>query len=358
MNKKLSLVLSEKIKYTFLVLSCFGMCVLLSLWAPESKNGVSHALNICTQTVIPSLFPFLFLSSFMAESGIFERKFKLSEKISNFLFSLPQCATAVFIMSCLGGFPVGAKMTKQLYEKGVISQNQSQRLLLFCVNPGPAFAVGILGETFFGNKNIGYIIYFSVLLSNFILGILSRFLSDFDSGGTYDKVHSDIPSAFFKAGSVCASSMIGICTFVIIFACFESVLEAAISNRTVIDVLSGTLEVTTGCERLAKFSSIPLIAGVTAWGGISVHCQIYDCIKKSGLDMKLFFTSRLVSAGLSAIISDFLLKLFPQEINAVSVSAGISSPVSESSFSVSIAMLLTSCVFLVSDYSFNSKRKY
>lgn len=358
MKKKVIMTIGEKIKFVFLFASCFGMCIVLSFWSLESKSGVSHALSVCAETVIPSVFPFMFLSSFMSESGIFDCKFKIGDKISNFLFRLPQCASAVFVMSCLGGFPIGGKMTKQLYERGAISQNQAERLLLFCVNPGPAFAVGILGETFFGNKNIGYIIYSSVLASNLFIGVLSRFLSDLGDGDTYEKATPDIPSAFFRAGSLSASSTVGVCTFVIIFACLESVLEAAISNETVVDVLSGILEVTTGCERLAKFSSVPLISGITAWGGLSVHCQIYDCIKKSGLDMKLFLTSRLLSAGISAIISDILLKLFPQEINVVSVSAGISSLVSESSFSVSIAMLLTSCVFLVSDYSFNSRRKY
>lgn len=348
---------ADKLKYSVLVSVCLLFCVLLTVYAPQSKSGVSQALSICSQTVIPSLFPFIFLSCFMIESGVFNRNFKLLNRLSFALFNQPQCAVGVFVMSALGGFPVGGKMTKQLYEKEYLTQNQAKRLLLFCVNPGPAFAVGVLGLSLFGSVKIGYIIYSSIVISNITIAFFSRFIADFEEAKAPERVKSELYGAFVRSGSNAASSIISVCAFVLVFACLESLLDAVIDSETAVDVLSGTLEVTTGCERLARFSSPPLLAGVTAWGGISVHCQIADCIKKVGLDVKLFLTARLLSASMSLVICDALLKLFPTEIAALSASAGISATVSESSFPISIAMLLTSCVFLIGDYSFISRRK-
>lgn len=348
---------TDKIKYSILVFFCLTFCVLLTVYAPQSKNGISQALEICSKTVIPSLFPFMFLSSFMSESGIFNKNFKVADKITKAVFNLPQTAFAVFIMSGLGGFPVGGKMTKQLYERGYLTQNQAQRLLLFSVNPGPAFTFSVIGLSLFGNIKIGYIVYASILISNFIIALLSRFISDSDTVGSMNNERHELYTAFVRSGSNAATSMVSICTFVLIFSCLESVLSGLIDNETVIDVLSGTLEVTTGCERLARFSSVPLIAGITAWGGVSVHCQIADCIKKTGLDLKLFLTARLLSAGMSSVICDFLFKIFPTEIYALAANANVTSVMSETSFPISVAMLLTCCVFLIGDYSFNSKRK-
>lgn len=348
---------NEKLRYSFLVIGCLTLCVMLTVYAPQSKNSISDSLAVCSKTVIPSLFPFMFLSSFMAESGVFGKSFKLSDKLSRVFFKQPQCALGVFLLSTLGGFPVGGKMTKQLYEKGRLTQNQARRLMLFCVNPGPAFTINILGLSLLGSTKLGLIIYSSIVLSNLIIAFLSRFLADCEEEVSCESERIPLYSAFVRSGSDAASSIIGICTFVLVFSCLAGLIEALISSETVNDVLIGTLEVTTGCERLARFSSAPLLAGVTAWGGISVHCQIADCIKKTGLDLKLFLTARIVSAGLSAVICDLILKLFPTEIPTVAASASITSVMSESSFPISVAMLLTCCVFLIGDYSVNSRRK-
>ncbi len=349
---------ADTLKYSVLVFICLSFCILLTVYAPQSKSGVSQALVICSKTVIPSLFPFMFLSGFMTQSGIFNIKVRIFEKMSNFLFGLPQCALGVFFISALGGYPVGGKMTKQLYENGYLTQNQAQRLLLFCVNPGPAFAVSIVGLSLLGNVKLGYILYFSVLISNIIIAFLTRFIADSEIAVTVPNEKTDLYSAFVRSGSAAATSIVSVCTFIIIFSCFENILSSLINNDTVTDVLSGTLEVTTGCERLARFSSVPLLSGVTAWGGISVHCQISDCIKKTGLDLKLFLTSRILCAGLSSVISDLLLKAFPTEVSVFAPKSIVSSAASETSFPISVAMLLTCCVFLIGDYSFNSRRKY
>ncbi|MDD6022417.1 MAG: hypothetical protein ACI4GA_06875 [Acutalibacteraceae bacterium] len=347
----------DRLRYFTLVAGCLVFCVLLTVYAPQSKSGVSAALSVCSKTVIPSLFPFMFLSGFMIESGVFNRSFKLLDRLSTAVFKQPQCALSVFAMSIIGGFPIGGKMTKQLYEKGYLTQNQAQRLLLFCVNPGPAFTVSVLGLSFLGEIKLGYIIYASIIFSNLVIAVLSRFLSDCEESKAPENLRPDIYSAFVRSGSGAAASIVSVCTFVLIFSCLGSILECLTDNDTAIDVISGALEVTTGCERLAVFSSAPLLAGVTAWGGISVHCQIADCIRKTGLDIKLFLTSRILSAAISLVSCDLLLKIFPVEISALAANAGISPAVSESSFPVSVAMLLTSCAFLIGDHSFKSKRK-
>lgn len=358
MKRKIEYIKTDKLKYSFVAFSCIVLCVLLTVYAPESKDGVSRALCICSQTVIPSLFPFMLLSNFLVECGLFSKDIKLLDRITKKLFRLPSCSVGVFLLSALGGFPVGGKMTKSLYEKGDITQNQAQRLLLFCVNPSLSFSAVFLGLSLFGNMNLGLIMYSSVIISNIIIAFLTRYISDFEDTVRTESKKPDIALSFVRSGSACASSMISICTFVIAFACLESVFEALIENEAVIDFLSGTFEVTTGCQRLAVFSSAPLLSAVTAWGGVSVHCQIADCIKKTGLDVKLYITSRIVSAGLSAVICDILLKIFPEEIKAVSVALRFYGAVSETSFPISVAMLLTCCVFLAGDYSVNSRRKY
>ena len=55
-------------------------------------------------------------------------------------------------MSLIGGFPIGAKMTAELYCDGRLTENQAQRLNMFCMNAGPAFTVTAVGVSMLSSR--------------------------------------------------------------------------------------------------------------------------------------------------------------------------------------------------------------
>ena len=357
-------VLSKKenllynLKYMALFFICLLVSVMMILYADEAKNSVYYALNICFQTVIPSLFPFLFLSAFIANTNILNRKFRLLDKISMKIFKLPSKCISVFILSLIGGFPVGAKTVKTMLENKSITENQAQRLLLFCVNPGPAFAVTAVGLSLLSNKNTGMIIYLSIALSNFIIAIFSRILDD---GSVIENAENkndiNIAFSFVKSGNEAANSCLGICGYVLLFSCLVSMLHILIENEQTVDILSGLLEVTSGCEKLSTYGNIPLLAGIIAWGGISVHFQIMDCIHKTGLKLKMFLTARIISSALSIVLCHGLLTLFPEAVNVSLIKSDFNIAPAQGSFPVSAAMLMTCFLFLIGDYTIKYKIK-
>lgn len=345
------------LKYVVIVSVLFFFGIMLIVNYEICKSSILHGLYLCSQTLIPSLFPFMFLASFITNSGLLESSSEFLNRITYKTSGLPYCSVAVFILSAIGGFPVGPRMVKELYENKSITENQANRLLLFCINPSPAFAINTLGVSLFSSKKTGIIIYLSVVLSNVILSLFTKCLDDKKTAEAPERKPVKISSSFVKAGNDASSAMIKICAYVILFSAFISLIASFIENQHILNFFYGLTEVTLGCEVLSKLNNIPLIAGIIAWSGIAVHFQIMDCIETTHTDLRLFFTSRIVSASISVIICDALLKRFPVQASAISQTADVRIATNETSLPVSIAMLLTCFLFLVGDYTINSRIK-
>ena len=89
-----------------------GSMVVLIAYPEKMATGIADGLLICGNILIPSLFPFTVLAMFFIESNILQRHLK-----TPIMFSL-----FVFLLSIIGGYPVGAKIISSSYQKGILSR--------------------------------------------------------------------------------------------------------------------------------------------------------------------------------------------------------------------------------------------
>ena len=322
-------------------------------------KGVSNALNVCAQNVIPSLFPFLFLSSFISKSGIIKFKGRFMSSAFKKLFGAESECLGVILLSALGGFPVGAKTAESFLDSGNISERTAKRLVLSCANPSPSFAISAVGFSLFSSKRLGLIIYASVVISNLIIFVLSRYIFDRNASVNRNQAEKDteISSSFVSAGKTASDSMISICTYVILFSCFCEIIRVFIASEEAIAFICSVFEVTSGTVLLASLGNVPLIAGVIGWGGISVLCQILGTAKRVKLNIKLLFASRALSAFLSVLICDILMRIFPTATGVIKISESVNIISNEKNIAVSLMMLLSCFIFLIGDYRIVRSKK-
>lgn len=294
---------------------------LLLLCYPEAAvHGVKKGVTACLDILIPTLFPFLFLSQLAMELKIFNIKNKAVSRFTQKVFAFPGKALAIIALSLIGGFPLGAILTKTAYEKGEISISQGQRLLLFCVNPGPSFALSTIGYAMYGSKNIGLIVYFSSVISSLIIGVLSRFLS-FDeyiveSNGTQDKKIS-LPYAVNEAVNSSLKGIVNICVWVVVFSCIGELTKKFGFSENTLDFIYMITEVTNGVYRAASNYDLPIVCAVIGFAGFCLHIQVLPSLMRLKLKYRYFLVSRIVAASFNCIICYFLLDLFPQSVTTV-----------------------------------------
>ena len=103
---------------------------------------------------------------------------KFFKKPFNFIFRTNAYGIVPLILGILGGYPIGAKTIAEFYKEEKLSQNDAERLLYWCINPSPAFAISAVGTFMLGNTTSGFILYCSCILASLTLGFFCRYLSN------------------------------------------------------------------------------------------------------------------------------------------------------------------------------------
>lgn len=318
-------------------------------------NGVTEGLKICFNVILPSLFPFMVVSSYIVKSEALSFLYKIFYPLTKFVLHLPLCTVPAIIMGLVGGFPVGAKMTFLLLEKGQITKNQAQRLCMFCVNGGPAFVITAVGVNMLGSAKAGVIIFASLCISSLILGFATSFFDDKKDVKFHIENSAQSPLAALSASVTDGvQSILGICAWVVLFSGLTECIKSIGMSDEAYSGLVSVLEVTKGCTLIAGEMGIPVLAAALGFSGFCVHCQIFSYIKMAGLKYSHFFVSRVLCAALSAVICHLLLLIFPVDITT----AVMNQDITVSAFSVSLpAFIALTIMCIVMIFDIDSKKK-
>lgn len=306
---------------TLIIVSAIGVCLII--YPNATTDGIKKGFLLLGNNLIPSLFPFMVLSSYVSQSNIAEIISKFFEKPFNWFFKTSGYGIIPFILGFLGGYPVGAKTVVEFYENGKISQNDACRLLYWCINPSPAFAITAVGTFMLGNITSGLFIFISCLLSSLTLGFFTRFISNNEifEINTLQKANKE--NLFVKSVAKGSEGMFSVCGWVLTFCVLSALCGVLNIPSTISTIINSVGEVTTGCKNAAASGlSLPVIAGILGFGGFAVICQCatYSAICK--VHIKYLICSRLINSAISAIYCSLLCNFFPQAEN-VSVTMNV-----------------------------------
>lgn len=357
------LYLCKTILLCLIIIAC---ALGILLFPNDVRNGASSGISYCLYTLVPSLFPFMVLSSFIIHSGISKFIGKLLQPVIQFLFYLPGSAGSVIIMSMIGGYPVGARGCMSLLEQGAITQKQAQRMLYFCVNAGPAFIISVVGSTLLQNVLIGLLMFFSQIAAMLAIGITLGIIARFKK----EPCHTVIPSERSSQSPLVESTLhaskglMNMSAFVILFSAFLSLLHATgiaqgicqlllrlhIPAPIAASIVSLLTEITSGCVDTASLNApIALVAFGLGFGGFCVHFQIFAATLKCGVSKLKFIAFRFIHGIIAALVTMLFLPLFPQPTAYVfqNTSEQISGIISYS-WPAGIALVACCAIFLFS----------
>lgn len=304
----------ETVIYTLTAGIMFFIGFMLIRYPDSATRGVTDGIELCLSTLVPSLFPFMFVSCFLLESGILNRTEGAFSFVGRRIFGLPGYCVPVIFFSMIAGLPVGARFTEELYNKRMITKAQGQRMLFFCMNPGPAFVITWVGYKMLGSRELGIIIYVSLIISSLLIGILSVPVWSDDEkieNISTEKAKPDIALSVVRAVTQSSRNVFSICAWVVLFSCFIELIKVFGFSENTENFLLAITEVTNGCKRCAEIYPAPIIAGIIGFGGLCAHMQVSSSIVSLRLEYKYFISARILNAGISVLVSVFFLKCFP-----------------------------------------------
>ncbi|MBQ9919486.1 MAG: hypothetical protein IJO49_01530, partial [Clostridia bacterium] len=197
-----------------------------------ASHGALNGLKIACYIIIPSIFPFTVCSVFFQKSGGLLWVSGKLNKITKAIFNLSGTEFSVILLSLLGGYPIGAKITDELYRTNVIDKSTSKRLLSFSVNPSPAFIISVVGGSVLNSVSAGVMLFISNLTACFILSRLFTLKPKKKTVQISMPISSEVSvsDAFVESVRSAAEITINICAFVVLFASVAEILKLALSG--------------------------------------------------------------------------------------------------------------------------------
>ena len=321
---------------------CLGLALLLAtlalmFWPKDSMAAARDGLTLCYNVIIPSLFPFFVLSALVVDLGLAGHLGRALEGIMRPLFNVPGACAPALALGFVGGYPVGARTALQLYQKGMCTKTEAERLLAFCNNSGPAFILGVVGAGVFASSKVGVLLYLAHAAASVCVGLVFRFYKAGKRRGEPRRVGPRFEAARFTAaftGAIRDSflSTLNICAFVVFFTVvirlffLSGVLPGlagllgrllgplGFSRAWAERLLTGVLEVSSGVSSLtggALSGRLSMAAFMLGWAGLSVHCQVLAFLGDSGLSMGTYLWGKLLHGLFSAALLGLLTRLFP-----------------------------------------------
>lgn len=308
-------------------LSLFLLCLLLSFFLlPDiSFLGARNGVFLWIKIVIPSLFPFLLVSTCLLHLNLISC---LTPVLSPFFCKIFGCSKNgcyPILIGLLSGYPMGAKACADLVKKGDITKDEGQYLLGFVNNASPMFITSYLTCQSLQIPEYRYLFYFMILCSSYMVCLLYRFFHSHEKNSASQNtlVFCDEKLSSFSVSRAldCSISdsfrtITKIGGYVILFSLLG---QLALSLPEQLGIfryfIICCLEITSAVNQIAisDFSlklKIILALSTTALGGLSGIFQTHSVIASSGLSLKKYCITKLLQTLFLIILLCAFLVVF------------------------------------------------
>ena len=282
-------------RFLWVLLLCIAMLFMI-FDSKTALNSAQEGLSLCIQTVIPSLFPFMVITSVL--TGAFGgTQFAIIRPFSRFCKMTPG-TESLLLVGLLGGYPVGAKCIYEAWSSGQITKADAHRFLGFCNNAGPSFIFGMCSVLFKDPLDVWFLwgihILSALLVGHFIPKTKGK-------SETNPKLQSiSFPEAMKNA----TAAIMSVCGWVIIFRVIITFMKRWVLwllPGSWIILFEGVLELTNGCASLQSLGSagirFVLCATFLGFGGLCVALQTASVVGQLGTGM--YFPGKVAQGFLS-----------------------------------------------------------
>lgn len=319
-----------------------GVIVLICLILDSSctAKAAYDGLILCIRTIIPSLFPFFVVSSYLS-GRICQIKLPgmwILEKCCR----IPKGSGLLVINGLLTGYPIGARSVYEEFHAGGLSEEDATRMLGFCSNAGPAFIFGIAGSMF-EERAVPWMLWLNQIIS----AILTGWMIPGNSVGTCTKTRHtrSLPECVKKSVETAGV----VCGWIIVFKILIDFL-----NRWCLFFLpgiiritiSGLLELSNGCISILEISS-PSVRylvcnSLLTAGGLCVWMQTKSAV--GNLNTFWYIRGKIIQNIFSFLLGSITMKMLFQN----------EKPIFLESYII-ISFLVVPFIFLIQKRSSNFK---
>lgn len=307
---------SETGKRSAVVLSVFLLLGFMFAFPKLTLEASREGLLLWFRTLLPTLLPFMILSNFLIRFNCIEKILNPFRKIWAAILGLSPYGAYAYLLGLLCGYPMGAKLTADLYSQKFISKKEAEYLLTFANNASPMFICTFVVLECIGHEELLLPSFTILYLSDYLCSLFfrayyrtesnnERFCVSFDRQDKNKKMET---SPTYPLGTLIDASIMNgfetitkLCGYILLF----SILAKAINQFWYLApmgkyLLLGTVEISTGLAQIAastlsfpwKFS---LLLSFTSFGGICILFQTKGVLNQSHLSLRPYLAGKALN---------------------------------------------------------------
>ncbi len=308
---------------TFFIISI----IITALLSPSDYiSGTLGAFILYAKNVLPALFPFIFFNKMLTMIGTANELSGVLKKPLSKIYHAPAISGYVMVMSIFCGYPIGSKLTRDLYDSGAITKQECFIMNVLSSISGPIFIIGTISNMLH-NTLYGYIIYIAHLLSAFINGLIYRPKQKPDDSNHKIVVQYDDILSKSMVDSIISIAIVG--GYIAIMSFFITMLDKIYLTKTITTLFEnigvdesvtkavwyGLFEMTRGIANLsncnlAPIFSVSIATFLVTFGGVCIALQSLNYSQKCGLTIPKYMLYKFTQATIATIISIVLTLLF------------------------------------------------
>lgn len=340
--------------------------ILLLMFPAQSSQGALQGIKLCTDTLLPSLFPFMFVSSLFS-SGVSQRgRHKKLDKFFKRLLGINFSCVQSLLLAAFGGYPVGAVTVNNLYKKGILTENQAIRMVYIAFGSGMGFLVSYIGANLLSSRETGLMLFAAQLVTISLMVFIGRiFLKNpkqeknltlsepiEQNLSNIDREEKSVFSLIFQSSLSAGKSAFNMCLIVVLFSSLSGIISPLLSyNSFLRDNFLAFWEVSGGVKTFANVSTLCFLGFITGFGGICVHLQVYFAARDISFSKSLFFIFRVIQGIINGCVIYVMTLIFPLPEQTAGVFSSITekpSPTAAESPLKFIILILVCFCFLFS----------
>jgi sporulation integral membrane protein YlbJ len=335
----------------FFLITILVLTVFMLINPRETVDAAGYGFKLWYMVIVPALLPFFIAAELLVGLGLAQFLGVLLEPVMRPLFCLPGCTSLVVAMGFTSGFPVGAILTKRLYEEELIKPQEAERLVSFTNNSSPLFIIGAVGVGMFNSPALGCLLALSHYLANLGVGLVWGLTAT----STWDRKSSSfgelckrafrtlvqhqqtsLPPGQQLSNAVKNSinNILLIAGFIILFSVLTRMLSVwgimhyislfwgqvlfflKLPYEAAYGIAMGMFEITIGSQTVAASSGLSIlnqmlaVSMILAFSGFSIIAQVMGVLSGMPVRLSFYLKSRLLQVCFSLLLTWTLYPLF------------------------------------------------
>lgn len=255
---------------------------------------IQDACTLFFRNIFPSLFPMFLISSLLIDLDFIKYINIIFKKINSRIFKINSNTSYILFMSMISGCPSNAKISKDMYDKNLISKLDIQKIILFSHFTNPIFILNTISHR-------APLVLMSHYVSNFIIGFIFRnkYVSNEMTTHNLEKNKYNFSQSLSNSINKAISTLLFILGTIVTFYIISTILNIPIFNAIL--ELSYGLNYLEHLNISLKIKTI-LLGALLSFGGVCIHFQIYGILNELKIKYLPYLFSRLLQCVLTATI--------------------------------------------------------